>query len=93
MALDVAAVGKDHTISLASVQAACESRERQGPFVDVGTGRGFALAGDEEGPVAGADVVSSPGRVRKRIGLSGQFAAVDENLTASDPKPPPRRSP
>ena len=31
--------------------------------------------------VAGADVLSSPGRVRKRIGLSGQFAAVDENLT------------
>jgi ABC-2 type transport system ATP-binding protein len=31
--------------------------------------------------VAGADVVKEPGRVRKRIGLSGQFAAVDENLT------------
>ncbi len=31
--------------------------------------------------VAGIDVVKSPGRVRKRIGLSGQFAAVDENLT------------
>ncbi len=31
--------------------------------------------------VAGADVVRSPGKVRKRIGLSGQFAAVDENLT------------
>ncbi|MDJ0499172.1 MAG: ATP-binding cassette domain-containing protein [Acidimicrobiia bacterium] len=31
--------------------------------------------------VAGADVVKSPGKVRKRIGLSGQFAAVDENLT------------
>jgi ABC-2 type transport system ATP-binding protein len=31
--------------------------------------------------VAGADVVAAPGAVRKRIGLSGQFAAVDENLT------------
>jgi len=31
--------------------------------------------------VAGADVVSSPAQVRKRIGLSGQFAAVDEHLT------------
>ncbi len=31
--------------------------------------------------VAGADVVSSPGEVRKRIGLSGQYAAVDEHLT------------
>ena len=31
--------------------------------------------------VAGADVVKSPGKVRRRIGLSGQFAAVDENLT------------
>jgi len=31
--------------------------------------------------VAGADVVHAPGRVRRRIGLSGQFAAVDENLT------------
>jgi len=31
--------------------------------------------------VAGADVLRSPGKVRSRIGLSGQFAAVDENLT------------
>lgn len=31
--------------------------------------------------VAGADVVASPGEVRKRIGLSGQYAAVDEHLT------------
>jgi ABC-2 type transport system ATP-binding protein len=31
--------------------------------------------------VAGADVVKDPAAVRKRIGLSGQFAAVDENLT------------
>lgn len=31
--------------------------------------------------VAGADVLASPGKVRKRIGLSGQFAAVDEHLT------------
>ncbi|WP_182359151.1 ATP-binding cassette domain-containing protein [Tomitella gaofuii] len=29
----------------------------------------------------GVDVVSSPGRVRRRIGLSGQYAAVDGNLT------------
>ena len=31
--------------------------------------------------VAGANVVGSPGEVRKRIGLSGQYAAVDEYLT------------
>ncbi|MGF1668370.1 MAG: ATP-binding cassette domain-containing protein [Acidimicrobiia bacterium] len=31
--------------------------------------------------VAGIDVVSQPNEVRKRIGLSGQYAAVDENLT------------
>lgn len=31
--------------------------------------------------VAGADVVSEAGEVRKRIGLSGQYAAVDEHLT------------
>lgn len=31
--------------------------------------------------VAGADVIASPGEVRKRIGLSGQYAAVDEYLT------------
>jgi ABC-2 type transport system ATP-binding protein len=31
--------------------------------------------------VAGADVLTEPDEVRKRIGLSGQFAAVDENLT------------
>jgi ABC-2 type transport system ATP-binding protein len=31
--------------------------------------------------VAGADVFTSPGEVRKRIGLSGQYAAVDEHLT------------
>lgn len=31
--------------------------------------------------VAGADVVAEAGEVRKRIGLSGQYAAVDEHLT------------
>ena len=31
--------------------------------------------------VAGFDVCSDPEEVRKRIGLSGQFAAVDEHLT------------
>jgi ABC-2 type transport system ATP-binding protein len=31
--------------------------------------------------VAGADVIAHPAEVRKRVGLSGQFAAVDENLT------------
>jgi ABC-2 type transport system ATP-binding protein len=31
--------------------------------------------------VAGADVIAAPTDVRCRIGLSGQFAAVDENLT------------
>lgn len=32
--------------------------------------------------VAGVDVVANPKEVRRRIGLSGQYAAVDENLTA-----------
>jgi ABC-2 type transport system ATP-binding protein len=31
--------------------------------------------------VAGADLATSPREVRSRIGLSGQYAAVDENLT------------
>ena len=31
--------------------------------------------------VAGADVAADPTEVRRRIGLSGQYAAVDENLT------------
>jgi len=31
--------------------------------------------------VAGVDVVADPREVRRRIGLSGQYAAVDENLT------------
>lgn len=31
--------------------------------------------------VAGADVLNNPAEVRKRIGLSGQYAAVDEHLT------------
>src|SRR5262245_64122113 len=31
--------------------------------------------------VAGADVRTEPGLVRKHIGLAGQYAAVDENLT------------
>jgi ABC-2 type transport system ATP-binding protein len=31
--------------------------------------------------VAGIDVVADPREVRRRIGLSGQYAAVDENLT------------
>jgi ABC-2 type transport system ATP-binding protein len=31
--------------------------------------------------VAGVDAVMSPGEVRRRIGLSGQYAAVDEHLT------------
>jgi ABC-2 type transport system ATP-binding protein len=34
--------------------------------------------------VAGIDVVADPKGVRSRIGLSGQYAAVDENLTATE---------
>src|SRR6185369_11275823 len=34
--------------------------------------------------VAGHDVVRRPGRVRERIGLAGQFAAVDEHLTGRE---------
>ncbi|HJU96725.1 MAG TPA: ATP-binding cassette domain-containing protein [Jiangellaceae bacterium] len=34
--------------------------------------------------VAGHDVVAEPQEVRARIGLSGQFAAIDENLTGRE---------
>jgi ABC-2 type transport system ATP-binding protein len=34
-----------------------------------------------EAKVAGVDVIGDPGGVRRRIGLSGQYAAVDEYLT------------
>ncbi|KDN24205.1 daunorubicin resistance protein DrrA family ABC transporter ATP-binding protein [Amycolatopsis rifamycinica] len=34
-----------------------------------------------EASVAGYDVLTEPDEVRQRIGLSGQYAAVDENLT------------
>jgi ABC-2 type transport system ATP-binding protein len=34
--------------------------------------------------IEGIDVVRSPGEVRKVIGLAGQFAAVDENLTGRE---------
>jgi ABC-2 type transport system ATP-binding protein len=34
--------------------------------------------------VAGCDVVKAPGDVRRRIGLSGQYAAVDEYLTGRE---------
>ncbi len=34
--------------------------------------------------VAGVDVVADPRGVRARIGLSGQYAAVDEHLTATE---------
>ncbi len=34
--------------------------------------------------VAGADVLREPEEVRRRIGLSGQSAAVDENLTGAE---------
>src|ERR671910_3039406 len=40
------------------------------------------LAPDEgSARVAGFDVVREGARVRERIGLAGQYAAVDENLT------------
>ncbi|MGH3432341.1 MAG: ATP-binding cassette domain-containing protein [Thermocrispum sp.] len=34
--------------------------------------------------VAGHDVLADPGPVRQSIGLSGQYAAVDENLTGAE---------
>ena len=34
--------------------------------------------------VAGVDVIKEPQRVRSLIGLSGQYAAVDEHLTATE---------
>jgi ABC-2 type transport system ATP-binding protein len=36
---------------------------------------------DGSARVAGFDVLSEPARVREHIGLAGQYAAVDENLT------------
>lgn len=34
--------------------------------------------------VAGVDVMADPDEVRRRIGLSGQYAAVDEHLTGAE---------
>jgi ABC-2 type transport system ATP-binding protein len=34
--------------------------------------------------IAGADLITQPDRVRERIGLSGQYAAVDEILTGRE---------
>jgi ABC-2 type transport system ATP-binding protein len=34
--------------------------------------------------VAGIDVVKDPGSLRSKIGLAGQYAAVDENLTGAE---------
>jgi ABC-2 type transport system ATP-binding protein len=34
--------------------------------------------------VAGADLITEPKKVRERIGISGQYAAVDEHLTATE---------
>lgn len=34
--------------------------------------------------VAGIDVLADPNTVRKKIGLAGQYAAVDENLTGTE---------
>src|SRR5687767_7286211 len=34
--------------------------------------------------VAGLDVVADASRLRSRIGLAGQYAAVDENLTGTE---------
>ena len=43
------------------------------------------LVPDEgEATVAGADVLKNPAEVRRRIGLSGQYAAVDEVLTGHE---------
>ena len=39
---------------------------------------------DGSARVAGYDVVRDGGRVRRKIGLAGQYAAVDENLTGSE---------
>jgi ABC-2 type transport system ATP-binding protein len=39
------------------------------------------LPDEGSGRVAGFDVVREPKRVREHIGLAGQYAAVDENLT------------
>ncbi|MDQ1537349.1 MAG: oleandomycin transport system ATP-binding protein, partial [Actinomycetota bacterium] len=34
--------------------------------------------------VGGLDVAAEPGRVRRRIGLTGQYASVDQDLTGSE---------
>ena len=39
---------------------------------------------DGRATVAGFDVVREPGEVRRAIGLAGQYAAVDENLTGRE---------
>src|SRR3954452_15374956 len=36
------------------------------------------------GHVAGLDVVAQPAELRERIGLAGQYAAIDENLTGAE---------
>ena len=38
--------------------------------------------------VAGADIIREAATVRARIGVSGQYAAVDEYLTDNDDFPP-----
>ena len=42
------------------------------------------LADDGEARVLGIDVAAEPARVRGIIGLAGQYAAIDENLTARE---------
>jgi ABC-2 type transport system ATP-binding protein len=42
------------------------------------------LPDDGSARVAGFDVVRDAAKVRERIGLAGQYAAVDENLTGSE---------
>ena len=39
---------------------------------------------DGQASVAGVDVLADPAEVRRRIGASGQYAAVDERLTARE---------
>jgi ABC-type multidrug transport system ATPase subunit len=43
--------------------------------------------------VLGLDVADEPARVRARIGLASQFAAVDGNLTGRENLRLPRRVP